>query len=194
MTVSSGASTVFGWFVNLMSVVGFIGWGVINCTYLRFCKSPSFAQEAAGIHAVVQTTDTRSRDSTGWSSSTTIPFNHISRGGLSSGQHSSLLFLVSGRGLSGIRPLSLPTVSLYAPSVQQFRVTHPLHRQISTSPSSLLCISATRSSRRPRSANGARWTSSPAYRRPRRRKFQNFLPGIFGRRSLRLFSRRTRPP
>jgi len=36
MTVSSGAATAFGWLVNLTTVGGFIGWWVINCTYLCF--------------------------------------------------------------------------------------------------------------------------------------------------------------
>ncbi|KAF9645812.1 general APC amino acid permease [Thelephora ganbajun] len=36
MTVSNGAATVFGWLVNLTTVGGFIGWWVINCTYLCF--------------------------------------------------------------------------------------------------------------------------------------------------------------
>ena len=39
MTVSSGANTVFGWLVNLTTVGGLIGWGVMNCTYLCFCMS-----------------------------------------------------------------------------------------------------------------------------------------------------------
>ena len=42
MTVSAGASTVFGWFVNLTTVGGFIGWAVINWTYLCFCASARF--------------------------------------------------------------------------------------------------------------------------------------------------------
>ena len=41
MTVSSGAATVFGWFVNLATVGGFFGWWVMNCTYLFFCESLS---------------------------------------------------------------------------------------------------------------------------------------------------------
>ena len=40
MTISSGAATVFGWLVNLTTVGGFIGWWVINCTYLFFCGFP----------------------------------------------------------------------------------------------------------------------------------------------------------
>ena len=38
MTVSNDAATVFGWLVNLTTVGGFIGWWVINCTYLSFCR------------------------------------------------------------------------------------------------------------------------------------------------------------
>jgi hypothetical protein len=41
MTVSSGAATVFVWLVNLTTIGGFIGWWVINCTYLCFRKSCS---------------------------------------------------------------------------------------------------------------------------------------------------------
>ena len=42
MVISGGASAVFGWFVNLTAVGGFIGWGVMNWTYLRFCTSTFF--------------------------------------------------------------------------------------------------------------------------------------------------------
>ncbi|GBE86696.1 Probable proline-specific permease [Sparassis crispa] len=38
MNVSSGAETVFNWFVNLSTVGGFFGWISINITYLRFYK------------------------------------------------------------------------------------------------------------------------------------------------------------
>lgn len=50
MTVSSGANTVFGWFVNLTTVGGFIGWGVMNWTYLAFCASAHSFQEMTVIH------------------------------------------------------------------------------------------------------------------------------------------------
>lgn len=36
MTVSTGASTVFNWFVSLSTMCGLIGWTVINITYLRY--------------------------------------------------------------------------------------------------------------------------------------------------------------
>jgi amino acid transporter len=36
MTLGSGASVVFGWFVNITTVAGLIGWVVIQGTYLRF--------------------------------------------------------------------------------------------------------------------------------------------------------------
>ena len=49
MTVSNDANTVFGWLVNLSTVGGFIGWAVMNCTYLCFCKSVHFFQERS-IH------------------------------------------------------------------------------------------------------------------------------------------------
>ena len=37
MTVSKDANLVFFWFVNLTTVGGFIGWVVMNTTYLFFC-------------------------------------------------------------------------------------------------------------------------------------------------------------
>ncbi|KIJ21136.1 hypothetical protein PAXINDRAFT_6905 [Paxillus involutus ATCC 200175] len=37
MNISSGAATVFNWFVNLSTVAGFFGWASINLTYLYFC-------------------------------------------------------------------------------------------------------------------------------------------------------------
>ena len=49
MAVSNGAVTVFSWLVNLTSVGGFIGWWVINCTYLFFRKPPLFFREMAEI-------------------------------------------------------------------------------------------------------------------------------------------------
>ncbi|EDN96566.1 hypothetical protein SS1G_01492 [Sclerotinia sclerotiorum 1980 UF-70] len=36
MVVSNQASVVFGWFVNITTVAGLIGWAVIEVTYLRF--------------------------------------------------------------------------------------------------------------------------------------------------------------
>ncbi|KAM0159012.1 hypothetical protein ACHAPC_007539 [Botrytis cinerea] len=36
MVVSNQASVVFGWFVNITTVAGLIGWVVIEATYLRF--------------------------------------------------------------------------------------------------------------------------------------------------------------
>ncbi|KAL4266681.1 Amino Acid-Polyamine-Organocation Superfamily YAT [Pleurotus pulmonarius] len=36
MNVSSGAETVFNWFVNLTTVAGFFSWCAINITYARF--------------------------------------------------------------------------------------------------------------------------------------------------------------
>ncbi|KAI0923590.1 hypothetical protein AcW1_006502 [Taiwanofungus camphoratus] len=38
MNVSSGAETVFNWFVNLSTTGGFVSWWAINITYLRFYK------------------------------------------------------------------------------------------------------------------------------------------------------------
>ncbi|TFY64487.1 hypothetical protein EVJ58_g2599 [Rhodofomes roseus] len=38
MNVSSGAETVFNWFVNLSTTAGFFSWGAICVTYLRFYK------------------------------------------------------------------------------------------------------------------------------------------------------------
>ena len=40
MNVSSGAVTVFNWFVNLSAVGGFFGWWGMNITYVFFCKCP----------------------------------------------------------------------------------------------------------------------------------------------------------
>jgi len=54
MTVSSGAATVFGWLVNLTTIGGFIGWWVMNYTYLCFCESPLFTQEVAQIQTIVR--------------------------------------------------------------------------------------------------------------------------------------------
>jgi amino acid transporter len=36
MSVGSTSSVVFGWFVNITTVAGLIGWIVIEATYLRF--------------------------------------------------------------------------------------------------------------------------------------------------------------
>jgi amino acid transporter len=36
MVVNNNASVVFGWFVNITTVAGLIGWIVIQVTYLRF--------------------------------------------------------------------------------------------------------------------------------------------------------------
>jgi amino acid transporter len=36
MSVFSDSSIVFGWFVNITTVAGLIGWIVIEVTYLRF--------------------------------------------------------------------------------------------------------------------------------------------------------------
>ena len=36
MTVNTNSSTVFSWFVNIITVAGLIGWIVIEATYLRF--------------------------------------------------------------------------------------------------------------------------------------------------------------
>ncbi|CDO68798.1 hypothetical protein BN946_scf184805.g7 [Trametes cinnabarina] len=38
MNVSSGAATVFNWFVNLSTVGGFFGWGAMNLTYIFFYR------------------------------------------------------------------------------------------------------------------------------------------------------------
>ena len=38
MNVSSGAETVFNWFVNLSTVGGFFGWWAMNITYVFFCE------------------------------------------------------------------------------------------------------------------------------------------------------------
>lgn len=45
MVVSNQASVVFGWFVNITTVAGLIGWVVIEFTYLRFF----YALERQGI-------------------------------------------------------------------------------------------------------------------------------------------------
>ncbi|KIJ21090.1 hypothetical protein PAXINDRAFT_6870 [Paxillus involutus ATCC 200175] len=43
MNISSGAATVFNWFVHLSTVGGFFGWASMNLTYLYFCVlNPSF--------------------------------------------------------------------------------------------------------------------------------------------------------
>ena len=66
--------------------------------------------------------DTRSRDSTGRSFSTIVPFNHISRGGVYSGRHSSSSSPVSRHGSSGTLLPSSPSVSLPSLcSTQPFR-------------------------------------------------------------------------
>lgn len=36
MSVSTNASVVFGWFVNITTVSGLISWAAIEITYLRF--------------------------------------------------------------------------------------------------------------------------------------------------------------
>lgn len=36
LTVSNGASVVFGWFLNITTLAGLIGWIVIEVTYIRF--------------------------------------------------------------------------------------------------------------------------------------------------------------
>lgn len=36
LNVGSNTSVVFGWFVNITTVAGLIGWIVIEVTYLRF--------------------------------------------------------------------------------------------------------------------------------------------------------------
>jgi len=36
MSVSSGSSKVFDWFVNLSTTAGFLGWFVMNLTYIFF--------------------------------------------------------------------------------------------------------------------------------------------------------------
>jgi yeast amino acid transporter len=38
MNVTSGAATVFGWFVNLTTVGGFFSWATMNLTYIFFCE------------------------------------------------------------------------------------------------------------------------------------------------------------
>lgn len=37
LNVGNSSSVVFGWFVNITTVAGLIGWIVIEVTYLRFC-------------------------------------------------------------------------------------------------------------------------------------------------------------
>ena len=46
MNVSSGAVTVFNWFVNLSAVGGFFGWWGMNITYVFFCKCPHVSVRA----------------------------------------------------------------------------------------------------------------------------------------------------
>lgn len=36
LNVANNTSVVFGWFVNITTVAGLIGWAVIEFTYLRF--------------------------------------------------------------------------------------------------------------------------------------------------------------
>jgi amino acid transporter len=36
LNVANSSSVVFGWFVNITTVAGLIGWIVIEVTYLRF--------------------------------------------------------------------------------------------------------------------------------------------------------------
>uniref|UniRef100_L2G1I8 Proline-specific permease n=1 Tax=Colletotrichum fructicola (strain Nara gc5) TaxID=1213859 RepID=L2G1I8_COLFN len=42
LTVSSGTSTVFTWFMNISTISGFIAWIVVMITYLRFRKAMIF--------------------------------------------------------------------------------------------------------------------------------------------------------
>ncbi|KAJ8587576.1 general amino acid permease 1 [Rhizopogon salebrosus TDB-379] len=42
MNISSGAETVFNWFVNLSTVGGFFGWGSINLTYYYFYRGMKY--------------------------------------------------------------------------------------------------------------------------------------------------------
>ncbi|KAF8835975.1 hypothetical protein BDN67DRAFT_366182 [Paxillus ammoniavirescens] len=42
MNISSGAATVFNWFVNLSTVGGFFGWASINLTYLYFYRGMKY--------------------------------------------------------------------------------------------------------------------------------------------------------
>ena len=53
MTVSNGAATVFGWLVNLTTVGGFIGWWVMNCTYLFFRGFSFVLPRDTEVHVVV---------------------------------------------------------------------------------------------------------------------------------------------
>lgn len=46
MSINSGASTVFNWFSNLTALSGYVVWGMIGITYLRFKKGV----EAHGIN------------------------------------------------------------------------------------------------------------------------------------------------
>lgn len=39
LAVSNSASVVFGWFINITTLAGMIGWIVISITYLRFYKA-----------------------------------------------------------------------------------------------------------------------------------------------------------
>jgi len=136
--------------------------------------------------------DTRSRDSTGRSFSTIVPSNHISRGGVYSGRHSSSSSPVSRHGSSGTLLPSSPSVSLLSYAVpNRFVKAHLTYLQTSISLSSLFRILVTRSSRRRRSAGGTRWTLSLVSRHPRTRRFQKSHPGISGRGLLRLCSKRT---
>lgn len=41
MSVGSTSSVVFGWFVNITTVAGLIGWIVVEATYLRFWRALS---------------------------------------------------------------------------------------------------------------------------------------------------------
>jgi len=42
MNISSGAETVFNWFVNLSTVAGFFGWASINLTYFFFYRGMKY--------------------------------------------------------------------------------------------------------------------------------------------------------
>lgn len=58
LTVSNNASIVFGWFLNITTVAGLIGWIVIQVTYLRFF----YALKQQGISRDGKTTITLSKD------------------------------------------------------------------------------------------------------------------------------------
>lgn len=53
LNVANNTSVVFGWFVNITTVAGLIGWIVIEVTYLRFyygLKRQGYSRDGALLH------------------------------------------------------------------------------------------------------------------------------------------------